>query len=115
MFAGVGGWHIILGYFVTFQLGLSALTLLLGVITVRLLKEMGDAKIPHCARMIVKTFKPNNTKNEKGKQIWNMNASSNTVLRTGTKSHYHGKTDKNIDSVQDVTDAQVDNQRDDII
>ena len=105
-----------LGTLVTFQLGLSALTLLLGVITVRLLKEIGDAKIPRCARLIVKIFKPNNTKNEKGKQILTMDAGSNTVLRTGTKSHYHGKTDldKNIDSVQDVTDAQVENQIDDI-
>ena len=53
--------------FVTFELGVSAATLLFTVITLRLHHEMGDTQIPPYAKLMVKMFRRSCVTNDSGK------------------------------------------------
>ena len=64
--------------FVTFELGLSATTLLFTVITLRLHHEMGDTQIPPYAKLMVKMFRRSCVTNGSGKQY---NANNSTDSR----------------------------------
>ena len=81
--------------FVTFELGVSATTLLFTVITLRLHHEMEDATIPQYARLMVKIFRRSCIKNGKGKQFSASRFKNNANLCQGI---IPGKTDLNENS-----------------
>ena len=81
--------------FVTFELGVSATTLLFTVITLRLHHEMKEATIPQCARRMVKLFKHSCTSNGRGKLFSANNSNNNAHLRQEMMS---GRTDLNENS-----------------
>ena len=100
--------------FVTFELGLSATTLLFTVITLRLHHEMGDTQIPPYAIRMVRLFRWSCISTDRGKQY---NANNTTGSR---QEMITVKTDMNENSntlTEDVNtghSAQVDNQSIDI-
>ena len=67
--------------FVTFELVLSATTLLFTVITLRLHHEMGDKQKPKYARVMVKIFRRNCLTNNRGKQFTSCRIRNNVYLR----------------------------------
>ena len=85
--------------FVTFELGVSATTLLFTVVTLRLHHEMGDAQVPPYARLMVKIFRRSCIKDGKGKQF----SSSNTAGLC--EEMVSGKTDLNENS--DVINTEI--------
>ena len=81
--------------FVTFQLGVSATTLLLTVMAI-LIHGMGDTKIPPYAKLMVKTFGRCRTINDREKQFTEIALNNNANLRREMMS---GKTDLNENGV----------------
>ena len=78
--------------FVTFELGVSATTLLFTVITLRFHYEMGNTQIPPCARLMVRIFRRSCIANNRRMQFPNRN---NVALDQEIAA---GKTDLNKNS-----------------
>ena len=81
--------------FVTFELGVSATTLLFTVMTLRLHHEMKDATIPQYARLMVKLFRRSCISNGRGKLFSANSSNNNAHLRQEMMS---GRTDLNKNS-----------------
>ena len=81
--------------FVTFELGVSATTLLFTVITLRLHHEMGKTQIPQYWRLMVKIFRQSCITNSKGKQLSASRFKNNASL---CQEIMPGKTDLNENS-----------------
>ena len=81
--------------FITFELGVSATTLLFTVITLRLHHEMGDKQIPKYARLMVKIFRWSCITNNRGKPFTASRIRNNASL---CQEMISGKTDLKVNS-----------------
>ena len=102
--------------FVTFELGVSATTLLFTVITLRLHHEMGDTEIPHYAKLMVKLFRRSCITNSKKIQDSTRRDDNNADWQHEMIS---GKTDLNVnenseDRNKDTSSGQVGSHINDI-